>query len=93
MKVGIYGFEDTCIKIYDPSIKEGSKLIATKENYNTASHYLGVASGSVQKHCMRKTQIFSTTLNKKVAVRLSKRDPSEIREVIKGDIRNKKIKK
>lgn len=90
MKVGIYGYDDTCVKIYDPEIKEGSKIIATKDNYNTAGHYLGVANGSVQKHCMRKTKIFSPILNKYVAVRLSKRDPSEIREVIKGDIRQKK---
>lgn len=91
MKVGIYGYEDTCVKIYDPEIKGGSKLIATRDNYNTASHYLGVALGTVQKHCTRKTKLFSPSLGKYVAVRLSKKDPTEVKERIVGDIRHKKV--
>lgn len=90
MKIGMFGYDDTCVKIYDPEEKDPSKkLIASKDNYNQAGIYLGLAMGAVQKHCGRKTRVFAPKLNKFVAVRLSSRDTADRRPIIKGDIKLK----
>lgn len=91
MKLGIFGYDDTCIKIYDPEQKDpANKLITTRDNYNMTSAVLGITPRTVQKHCIRKTQVYSPALGKRVAVRLSARENR--REVIAGDIQIKNTK-
>lgn len=81
----MFGYDDTCVKIYDPEEQDPSKkLIGIYDNYNLAGNVLGIPPSNVHKHCSRKSKVFSPRLNKKVAVRLSKRDVPEYQIIKRG---------
>jgi hypothetical protein len=65
-----FGYEDECIKIYDPSKKE---CIAVYDNFGKAERGLGITSKVLRIAAKSKTRRFSPFLNKEIAVRVSKK--------------------
>jgi hypothetical protein len=74
LKLGMYGYDDTCVKVYDPSLPDGQKLIATYDTYKDAGNKLGLTSSTVQHRCVVKTRVYSPILGKEVAIRLSAKE-------------------
>jgi hypothetical protein len=74
MKVGIFGYEDTCIKAYNPDTRE---LLGIYENYKDAGNKLGIIPSIVQKACSRKGKTYSSLLGIKVSLRLSRKVTKE----------------
>ncbi|HEY4062318.1 MAG TPA: hypothetical protein VGM30_10480 [Puia sp.] len=84
MKLGIFGYEDTCVKAYDPIHQQ---LVGIFDNYNDAGNKLGIVPSIVQKTCSRKGKAYSEILKIKVSIRLSRKMKKEelIAEIIKFD--------
>ena len=78
---------DTCIKIYDPSIK---KLIAVYANAKKASIRLGIPSTTLQSRYCDKKRIYSPKLDLEIAVRLSSIQEGDS-ELIQKTINYKKL--
>ncbi len=74
MKVGLFGYEDTCVKAYNPVTKQ---LIGMYDNYSDAGNKLGMVPSVVQKICSRKGCVFSMVLQMQICLRLSKRRKKE----------------
>jgi hypothetical protein len=70
MKVGVFGYEDTCIKVYDPTNQEMIRMFTT---YTRAANGLGLTTSVVTNACTDKKRRFSPVLNKEIAIRLSKK--------------------
>ena len=68
MSLGIFGYDDECIKIYDPEKKE---LIGVYDNYPKAEKATGISVKSLHNAVKYKTRRFSPFLNKEIAVRVS----------------------
>lgn len=75
MAVELFGDEDTYVKVYDPS--ETGKVIGNYRNYKDAANKLACYSPQkVFEACSRKGRTFSKNLDKMVAPRLAKLDPT-----------------
>lgn len=70
MSIGQFGYEDECIKIYDPSKKE---CIAVYDNFGKAERALGLTSKVLRNAAKSKTRRFSPILKIEVAIRVSKK--------------------
>jgi len=70
MSLGTFGYEDECIKIYDPEKKE---VIGVYDTFPKAEKATGVSAKSLHNAVKYKTRRFSPFLNKEIAVRISKR--------------------
>lgn len=68
MRVGQFGYEDECVKVYDPIKKE---CIAVYDNYYKAEKALGISDKILRTAVKSKTRRFSPILNKEIAVRIS----------------------
>ncbi len=69
MKLDIFGFDDLCVKVYDPATKT---LLKTYKTKTQAANYLGLTMDQVSKACRSRTRRYSPTLQKEVALRISK---------------------
>ena len=68
----MFGDPDTCVKVYDPSIEDlDKKHIITYPSYQTAANRLGIHPLRIMRATRSKQQIFSPTLNKKIAIRVA----------------------
>lgn len=70
MKIGLFGYDDTCVMAYNPDTKE---LVGIFDNYKDAGNKLGIISSIVQKTCSRKGKAYSETLKIRVSLRLSRK--------------------
>lgn len=74
MRLNQYGYEDECIKVYDPIKKE---CIAVYDNYYKAQKALGLSSTILRNAARAKTRRFSPILNKEIALRVSGKQKNE----------------
>jgi hypothetical protein len=70
MRLDKFGYDDECIKVYDPSKKE---CIAVYDNFAKAERALGLTCKMLRNAAKSKTRRFSPTLNIEVAIRVSKK--------------------
>ncbi len=70
MKIGKFGYEDECIKIYDPTTKE---CIAVYDNLYKAERGLGISNNVLRTASRLKTRRFSPILNKEIAIRVARK--------------------
>ena len=76
LHIGMFGYDDTCIKIYDPSKPDGSKHIDTLNNYDAVSAKYGLRKTSIHRAVANKSRLFVEKLGIEVAIRLSKKEPN-----------------
>lgn len=74
MALEMFGDENTCIKIYNPTTQI---LIDTRDNYCKAANFLGLSARDVWRRCGNKTRVYSPILGIEVAVRLASNLTSE----------------
>jgi hypothetical protein len=78
-------YDDTCIKVYDPKEK---KLIAVFKNYIKAANKLGLSTNVILRRCAKKKRVFSPTLQKEIALRISVVKPEDIPLMEKNQLIN-----
>jgi hypothetical protein len=71
-------YDDTCIKIYDPSQQ---KLIAVFENFKRAGVKLGVTPAAMQHACARRGRTFSKLLQIEIAPRIGALGETERKQI------------
>jgi hypothetical protein len=72
--LGQFGYEDECIKVYDPVKKE---CIAVYDNYFKAEKALGLTAKVLRGAARSKTRRFSPFLNKEIAIRVAAKEKNE----------------
>ncbi len=75
MNYNQFGDPDTCIKVYNPELRE---CIATYDTFQKAGNDMGLLPVQVLKRCQSKTRIFAPKFNMKVACRLAAKEKAKI---------------